>query len=67
MRKTFALLAASAALLSLAGCGTLPTERNAPSSYRESLETDVMALVENSAARSGTQVYWINPPRRKKH
>jgi len=66
MRKPIALIAASTALLGLAGCGTLPTERDAPSSYRESLDTQLMAVVESSANRNGAEVYWINPPRKKK-
>jgi len=67
MRRTkFVNALAAIALLALPACSTLPTERNAPSSYRESLDTEVMAVVETTAARSGTEVYWINPPRKSK-
>ena len=65
-RTDFALLASTVALLALPACSSLPTERNAPSSYRETLDSEVMAVVESTASRSGTEVYWINPPRKPK-
>lgn len=57
---------AAGALLALSGCSSLPAERDAPSSYRSSLDSEVIAVVESKAALSGTEVYWINPPRKSK-
>lgn len=54
------------ALLVLSGCSSLPEARDAPSSYRESLDSEVMAVVESAAVRSGTEVYWVNPPRKSR-
>ena len=65
-RTGSALLVGAIALLALPACSSLPTERNAPSSYRETLDSEVMAAVESTATRSGTEVYWINPPRKPK-
>lgn len=66
MRMTTKILVGAAALFALPACSSLPTERNAPSTYRETLDTEVMAVVETTATRSGTEVYWINPPRKPK-
>jgi hypothetical protein len=61
-----ALLVGATALLALPACSSLPAERDVPSTYRETLDTEVMAVVETTATRSGTEVYWINPPRKAK-
>ena len=66
MRRTLFPLALGVMLAGLPGCGTLPTEKNVPSSYRQTLDTEVMAAVESKAQASGTEVYWINPPRKRK-
>jgi hypothetical protein len=66
MRKMLVIISGAAALLALTGCGSLPTARDAPSSYRQTLNTELIAVVESTATRTGTEVYWVNPPRKQK-
>jgi len=54
-----------ALLLALPACSSMPDKR-APSTYKSTLDSEVMAAVESGAMREGTQVYWINPPRKSK-
>jgi hypothetical protein len=60
------LIAAAALALALPACSSLPAERTEPSTYRSTLDAEVIQLVETKAAMEGTQVYWINPPRKSK-
>ena len=63
--KMLFVLVGAAALLALPACSSMP-ERNAPSTYKASLDSEVMAAVESGATRSGAEVYWINPPKKPK-
>lgn len=66
MRNKTSIVGAALALVLLSACGTLPAERDEPSSYRRSLDTEMIAVVESTATRTGTEVYWVNPPRKPK-
>lgn len=67
MRSTLAILAAGVMLAGLAGCGTVPTAGDTPSAGGHSkLDTELMAAVESSAKVNGADVYWINPPTKRK-
>jgi hypothetical protein len=58
---------ASAALFALcAGCATSGGMQHQPSSYRATLDTELIAVVESQARSGGAQVYWIHPPRKAK-
>lgn len=61
---TLALLAAALALS--AGCATRGGMQHQPSSYRATLDGELIAVVESQARTSGAQVYWIHPPRKAK-
>jgi hypothetical protein len=62
--KLIKLTLASAALL-LGGCATFDGATTGPG-YRSTLDSEVMAYVEQQARRNGTSVHWINPPRKAK-
>lgn len=65
MGRTLMTIAGAAALLALPACSSMP-DKHAPSTYKATLDSEVMAVVESNATRSGTEVYWINPPRKSK-
>lgn len=60
MKKYAPLLAVVAAAL-LAGCAT-PPPRQAPTE----VDSHYVGMVERQARQLGTEVYWINPPRRQR-
>lgn len=67
MRNTISLSAVALLLALCGGCASQGGMKDQPSTYRAGLDSEVMAAVENQAGSSGTQVYWINPPRKAKH
>ena len=67
--RSITTLVATAALLAL--CGGCATKgggmyKNQPSSYRATLDTEMIAAVESQAGLSGTRVTWVHPPRKAK-
>ena len=56
-----------ASLLALcAGCATRGGMKYQPSSYRATLDTELIAAVESQANAAGARVTWIHPPRKAK-
>lgn len=62
MKRTLGVFAAAAAALAGAGCASIQQ-----SQYDPMADVDVayVAAVENAAKRFGTQVLWINMPRKR--
>ena len=60
------LMVVAGALVLCGGCATNGAMKNQPSSYRSTLDSDVMKAVELQAVTNGAQVYWVNPPRKAK-
>lgn len=65
MRSRTLGLIVGAALLGTGGCASLPSDGKGVSTYRQKLDTEVIAYVESVAAREGSRVFWVNPPRKK--
>lgn len=65
--KTVLTVAASTAILGLAGCASAPATRQAAESAAKSDSADAVAeymtRVEQIARRRGVQIIWVNPPR----
>lgn len=59
MKKYAPVLAVLLAAL-LAGCATPP--RQAPTE----IDSHYVGMVEHQARQIGTEVYWVNPPRRER-
>lgn len=65
--RRFPSLFATAALLALgSGCASSGGMQYRPSSYRATLDTEFIAVVESQANVSGVRVTWVNPPRKAK-
>ena len=58
------LMVVAGALVLCGGCATNSEMKHQPSSYRSTLDSEVMKAVELQAVTNGAQVYWINPPRK---
>jgi len=56
------LLVLAAAAMAMAGCGSVSKNEAAGSAYQT--DQAKMAAVEQSAARVGVRVIWLNPPQR---
>jgi len=65
-RLFFILCISTAAVGTLAGCATTASQSN-PSANRvgQQIDSNYVRSVEKQAGRTGTKVYWINPPRDK--
>jgi len=66
MRRSPLLIASAAVLALCGGCATEGGMKAQPSAYLSSLDTEVIAAVENSAINNGVHVVWIHPPRKAK-
>ncbi len=60
MRRPMRSVAAAIGAAWLAGCSTVPSKDMA--SRGSVVDQTRVAAVERLAARTGTRVYWINPP-----
>ncbi len=66
MRRIPSLMLAATLLVLASGCASSGAMKHQPSSYRSTLDSDVMKVVEVQALVNGAQVYWVNPPRKAK-
>lgn len=66
MRRYSLLIGVAAVAVLCGGCASQGAMKVQPSSYRATLDTDVIAAVESAANVSGVRVVWVNPPRRAK-
>lgn len=62
MKRTLGVLTAAAAALAGAGCASIQQSQYDLSA---DIDTAYVAAVENAAKRFGTQVLWINMPRKR--
>ena len=62
MKRTLGVLTAVAAALAGAGCASVQQPAYDPSA---DIDMAYVAAVENAAKRFGTQVLWINMPRKR--
>ena len=60
MKRTLTMLIAA---LALSGCSTL-TPSGEGAEVNNKFDLEYMAVVENQARHLGTEVIWVNPPRR---
>lgn len=59
-------LVAASMLALCGGCASSGGMQHQPSSYRATLDTELIAAVESQARIGGAQVYWVHPPRKAK-
>jgi hypothetical protein len=60
-----ALTLALAGVVTASGCAAMREDPYRTPSYYATLDAEVIAYVESRAARHGTDVVWVNPPRKK--
>ena len=66
MRRIPSSLAAALLLALASGCAAKGGMQYQPSSYRATLDTELIAAVESAANASGARVTWVHPPRKAK-
>ena len=62
MKRTLGILAAAAAALGFSGCASMQQAQKEPT---DDVDTVYVAAVERAAKQFGTQVYWINMPKKR--
>jgi len=65
MTKRLAVTALMLGTVFLSACATTPRNADDASSNRSAVDQRYVAAVNRQARRTGTQVYWVNPPREK--